>query len=662
MKKRFPATALLAAVLALPGTIAAQAPDEPKAPATTQPSDRQEKKPPIVQQRIDEVVVTANRNETALSEVGSSITVITGQQIQEQQKTTVLEVLRAVPGLDVVQSGGPGGTTSVFIRGAKSEHTLVLMDGVELNDPISAGRPYDFAHLGTDNIERIEIVRGPQSTLYGSDAMGGVINIITAKGEGKPRGFLSAEGGSFNTLAERAGVSGGNRRVNYSLGVSRYDTNGISAANDTNDGNPEPDGYENTSVSTRVGLSPKENCDIDFILRHIDARVEIDNSGGPGGDDPNNAGDVRQLFLRAQARFSVLHDVWEQKVGFSLSDQDQSYRNDVDIDHPSDLDRGSYAGQMSKFDWQSHLFLFESNIITFGVETEEEKGESDYYSESAWGPYTSTFTGKTARTTGYYFQDEIRVRDSWFTTVGVRLDDHTRFGTKTTCRLASAYLVPGTGTRIKGSLGTGFKAPSLYQLYAPHYGDETLKPEESTGWDVGVEQTLVLQKVFLGATYFSNDFDHLIDFDLAASKYLNTAAAQSKGFEVFASWQPGDALNLRLSYTHTETEDKSTGKDLLRRPRNKVGADIDYRFLKKGNVHLGFFQVGRRDDYDPSSWPPAGVKLDGYQLVNIGASYDVATHVSLFGRVENLLDAEYEEVKGYGTPGIRVRGGIRMGF
>jgi len=661
MKTGFLAMTLLAAVLVLPGTIGAQEPDDAKAPSTTEPSDHQKKKPPIVQQRVDEVVVTANRNETAVSEVGSSITVITGRQIREQQKTTVLEVLRTVPGLDVVQSGGSGGTTSVFIRGAKSEHTLVLMDGVELNDPVSAGRPYDFAHLGVDNIERIEIVRGPQSTLYGSDAMGGVINIITAKGNGKPQGFLSTEGGSFNTLIERAGVSGGNTRVNYSLGVSRYDTNGTSAANDR-DGNPELDGYGNSSVSTRVGLSPKENCDIDFILRYMDARVEIDNSGGPGGDDPNNAGDVRQLFFRAQARFSVLHDVWEQKLGFSLSDQDQSYRNDVDIAHPSDLDRGLYTGQMHKFDWQSNLFLYESNIITFGVETEEEKAESDYYSESAWGPYTSTFTGKTARTTGYYLQDEIRVRDSWFTTLGVRLDDHTRFGTKTTCRLASAYLVPGTGTRIKGSLGTGFKAPSLYQLYAPHYGDETLKPEESTGWDVGVEQTLVRQKVFLGATYFSSQFNHLIDFDLAASKYLNTAAAQSKGVELFASWQPRAALNLRVSYTYTDTEDKSTGKDLLRRPRNKVGTDIDYRFLKRGNADLGLFHVGRRDDYDPSNWPPSGVKLDGYQLVNIGASYEVTTHVTLFGRVENLLDADYEEVKGYGTPGICVRGGLRVGF
>lgn len=223
--------------------------------------------------------------------MASSITVITAQEIREKQKTTVLEVLRTVPALDVVQTGGPGRETAVFIRGAKSEQTLVLIDGVEMNDPTSPRRAYDFAHLTTDNIERIEVLRGPQSPLYGSDAMGGVINIITKKGKEKMAAFASGEYGSFETLIGKAGVSGGNRLVNYSLGLSYSDTEGISAAN-------EKDGYRNKSVSARVGFTPTEFFDLDFIFRYTDAKADIDNFGGAGGDDPNNTTKTKQLFFR----------------------------------------------------------------------------------------------------------------------------------------------------------------------------------------------------------------------------------------------------------------------------------------------------------------------------------------------------------------------------
>ena len=181
-----------------------------------------------------------------------------------------------------------------------------------------------------------------------------------------------------------------------------------------------------------------------------------------------------------------------------------------------------------------YLYLHKTNTLTLGVETEKEKGESDYYSESAWGPYTSTFEKKTARTTGYYLQDQVKLWDSWFTTLGIRLDDHSRFGSETTYRIASAYLIRQTGTKFKGTYGTGFKAPSLYQLYS-QYGDQNLDPEESTGWDIGVEQSLFDKKLILGATYFSNEFDELIEFESDTSKYINVAEAEAKGVEVFAS-------------------------------------------------------------------------------------------------------------------------------
>ena len=649
------AVLFLALFVAMTGVAAAQE-TESQATAENQvlSSDKEEYAP---NGKIEEVVVSATRIEIPVREVGSSVTVISGSQIEEQQKPTVPDVLRTVPGLDVVKRQG---ATSVFMRGSKSEHTLVLIDGIEMNDPVSPGRAFDFSYLTVDNIERIEVIRGPQSTLYGSDAIGGVINIITKKGKGSPEGFVSAEAGSFNTFRERAGISGENSLANYSVGISRLDTDGISAA-DRDDGNHEDDGLENTSVSGRVGFTPWESFGLDFILRWIDAEADIDNSGGAGGDDPNYTTETQQLYFRSQASLVLMDDLWEQKLGFSLTDYSREGDNDTDADHPDDLSRDSYDGKIIKFDWQHDLYLHETNTLTLGVETEAEKGRSDYYSQSIYGPYSSIFGEETARTRSFYLQDRITLRNSFFTTLGVRVDDHDRFGTETTYRLTLAYCINQTGTTIKGSYGTGFKAPTLYQLYSA-YGDENLDPEESTGWDVGVEQSLFGKKLTLSATYFSNDFDDLIDYDTGLWKYINVAEAKSHGIELSATLVPIGDLTLRAGYTYTDTQDKTTREDLLLRSKNSFGLNVDYRILNKANINLDISYVGARYDNDFSTWPATRVRLDPYTLVNLAVSYDITGTIKLFSRVENLFDEEYEEVKGYGTAGFSAYGGLKVTF
>lgn len=614
---------------------------------------------------LEQVVVTATRIETPIEEIASSVMVISSHEIERKQKATVLEVLKGLPGLDVVQNGGVGGTTSIFIRGANSEHTLVMIDGVEVNDSISPGRSYDFAHLTVDNIERIEVIRGPQSTLYGSDAIGGVVHIITKKGEGKPKFFLSAEGGTYTTFRESTGISGGNKWINYSLNLSRFDTDGISAAS-KKDGNYERDGYKNTSLSTRLGFTPMENLDIDFILRYVNAKTELDNFGGVGGDDPNHVQESKQFFFKTQARFSLFDQRWVQKLGFAFNDYDRNIKNKKDPQHPFDSERGHYDGQFLKFDWQHNLQLHKTNILIVGFEYEEEEGKSKYYWESLWGPGESVFPEKTANIKGYYIQDQIKLWDRLFATLGIRIDDHSRFGTETTYRIAPAYLVKETDTKIKGTFGTGFKAPSLYQLFAPAtlwgpIGNKNLKPEKSKGWDFGVEQNLLKNKVTLGATYFRNDFEDLIQFDWGQG-YVNIAKAKTEGVELFASAKPIDDLTLRINYTYTDTQDKTTDEALIRRPKNKIGFDLNYRFLNNGNVNLGVVYVGKRDDLDFSTSPSRRVKLDQYALVNLAVSYDITKNFQLFGRVENLLDKEYEEAKGFGTPGLSFFGGMKLSF
>ncbi|NWF92573.1 MAG: TonB-dependent receptor [Syntrophaceae bacterium] len=607
---------------------------------------------------LEEVVVTATRVETPIEQVASSTTVISSDDVERKKRSTVLELLRDVPGVDVRQSGGPGHLTDIFIRGSKSEHTLVMIDGVEVNDPISPGRSFDFAHLTVDNIERIEVIRGPQSTLYGSDAMGGVINIITKKGEGKPKAFLSTEAGSFATFRESAGVRGGDKLVNYSLAISRFDTEGISAAN-KKDGNYERDGYENTSLSTRLGFTPKENLNIDFILRYTDAKADLDNSGGAGGDDPNYVQRSKQFFFKTQAGLSLFDQIWDQKLGFAVNQHDRDTVNRKDPEHPFDFERGSYDGQFLKVDWQHTLQLHKTNRLVTGFEYEKEEGKSRYYSESAFGPYSSPFPKKTADIRGYYIQDQVNLWDRLFGTVGIRIDDHSRFGTETTYRIAPAYLIKETETKIKGTFGTGFKAPSLYQLFAPSYGDKNLKPEKSEGWDFGVEQELFEKTVILGTTFFRSHFEDLIDYDPATSKYINIGRAETEGVEAFASLRPIDDLTLGVNYTHTDTEDKRTGRDLLRRAKNRLNLDLNYRFLKEGNVNLGVMYVGKRDDWKP--YPVRG-KLGGYTLVNLAASYQITRNLQAFGRIDNLFDKDYEEVSGYGTPGLSLFGGLKFSF
>ena len=614
---------------------------------------------------LEKVVVTATRVETPMEEIASSVTVISSEEIERKQKTHVMEILRGIPGLDVVRTGGAGKNTSVFIRGANSEHTLVMIDGVEVNDPISPGRSYDFAHLTVDNIERIEVIRGPQSTLYGSDAIGGVVNIITKKGEGKPKFFLSAEGGSFTTFREATGISGGNKWVNYSFALSRFDTEGISTAS-KKDGNYERDGYENTSLSAKLGFKPMDNLGIDFILHYMDAKTELDNFAGVGGDDPNYVQKSNQFLFKTQVGLSLFDQVWSQKLGLALNDHNRDIKNKKDSQHPFDYEKGRYDGQLLKFDWQHHLQLHKTNALTFGLEYEREEGKSKYYWESLWGPGQSIFPKKTANIKGYYIQDEIKLWDRLFATLGIRIDDHSRFGSETTYRVAPAYLIKETDTKIKGTFGTGFKAPTLYQLFAPAtlwgpIGNKDLKPEKSKGWDFGVEQNFFKNRVTLGATYFRNDFKDLIQFDWGQG-YINIAKAKTEGVELFASAKPIDDLTLRINYTYTDTEDKTTGEALIRRPKNKIGFDINYHFLNNGNVNLGVIYVGKRDDLDFSISPSRMVKLDQYTLVNLAVSYDITKNFQLFGRVENLLDKEYEEVKGFGTPGLSFFGGMKLSF
>ncbi len=610
-----------------------------------------------------EVVVTATRLETPAKEIASSVTVITRERLEQSKKATVIEALQEVLGVSIVQNGPPGAAASVFLRGANSEHTLILMDGVELNDPISPSRSFDLAHLTLDNIERIEILRGPQSTLYGSDALGGVVNIITKKGQGKPKFSLSSVAGSYGTIITSAGINGSTERMQYSLGTSYFRSDGFSAASANYEGNEEKDGYRNLTIWGRLGFRLSDNLDVDLILRTLNTQIDIDNAGGAQGDDPNNVQDYNALFIKTQIRNLMLNNRWELKLGLSLVDYDRQHENPTDEAHLLDSENGFFKSKLFKIDWQNNLFLHETNTFTLGIDYQQEQGESKYNSDGIWGPFSSIFPLRRARVTGFYLQDQIRLANQFFATLGLRLDDHSQFGSSVTYRLAPAFFIEATQTKFRATYGTAFKSPSLYQLYAPGtflgpIGNKDLRPEKSTGWDLGIEQQIIKGKILIGATYFSNQYENLINW--SDQGYTNIGNAESKGTELLIRAQIKDDLLFQATYTGTEAKDKDTY--LLRRPKHKLTANVNYNFFKKGNLHLSLIYIGERDDeyYDFLTWAPTRETLPGYSLFNAAASFNFTSSFQIFCRLDNIFNKEYEMIKGYGTPGFSVYGGVNF--
>jgi vitamin B12 transporter len=310
-----------------------------------------------------------------------------------------------------------------------------------------------------------------------------------------------------------------------------------------------------------------------------------------------------------------------------------------------------YDSRLAKIAWQNRLYPGGNHHLVFGLESEREEAESFYYSESSFGPYEEIFQLQTARTTGLFVQDRINPAEAVSVTVGMRLDDHDRFGTEATWRTAFSFRPGESGTRIKGSYGTGFKAPSLFQLYSS-YGNENLEPEENTGWDVGIEQKLSDGKIVIEATWFRNDFENLVQFDNGSFTYQNLLRAETGGIEVSLSVDPVRRLGFQAGYTRTATEDLSTGEELLRRPNDKISLVADCRVTEKLGLYLDLTRVGTRKDLDFSTFPATRVELPGYTLMNLAGSWQVHRQVRINARIENLLNQEYQEVLGYGTPGF----------
>ena len=611
-----------------------------------------------------DLVVTATRIETPEKKVGSSLTVISGEELVRTGKTFVLDALEAALGLSTVRAGGPGAASSVSVRGANSEHTLFLLDGVELNDPINPSRSYDVSHLPLSQVERIEILRGPQGLLYGSDALGGVVNIITRAGQGRPRLTLASSADTLRSLDVDVSLAGTGGKTEYSFALFHERTAGLSAASAAYPGNVEKDGYRNLSLAARCAYAPRPGASLTLTVRAVDARTELDNFGGPGGDDPNSVQDYGSVLVRGQYRSLARGGRWEQAVSVSWLGARRSNDNPTDEGHPDEWDEGLYKSGLFKLDWQNNFFLRPTNTLTAGLELEQEKGRSDYLSESVYGPYESRFPTARAGVAGIYLLDHWETGGRFFVTTGVRADLHGRAGGAVTFRIAPAYLVAATNTRLKATLGTGFKSPSLYQLFAPAtsfgpVGNPLLRPERALGWDAGIEQSLASGRAVLALTWFENTFQDLVDFDYAAG-YVNIGQARTRGLEASAEARPADGLRLAASYARLSALDTGTGAELLRRPRDKFSADAGVRLFGRIDLAGHALWVGRRLDRDFSAYPYPTVEMPSYLLLDAALTAALGPQTEIFFRVDNILDTRYETVWGYGAPGRSARLGFRL--
>ena len=555
-------------------------------------------------EEVPELYITPNRYLSRREEIGSSFSVISKEEIDQKQKPTVLEILKTVPGLDVVQNGGPGTTSTIFLRGAESDQTLVLIDGVRVN--LNSVGSFDFSKLKAENIERVEIIRGPQSVLYGSEAIGGVINIITAKAGEGPSGAFSAAGGSFGTHEYTAKAGYANESQNVGLFASYFRTDGFSAASEKR-GNFENDAHDNFSVSGRAGSEFLKNGQVDLTLRFSKANVELDDfEFGVGPVDDFNF-EQKNTFLNSVLTASKpLADWVLAKVSLGVVDDElegkdpDSEFNNYKIDNLT----GNATGTLEFYPSWDGVFL-----AGYSFEKREAENRGNF--------------NKSREVNSAFVQKELKLKDVFVVTGGVRHDDDSDFGNETTFRTALVYLVPSTSTRFHGSFGTGFKSPSFNELYFPDFGNPDLKAETSWGYDIGIEQVFCDELALFDLTFFQSEIDDLITFDSETFLAANVEEAKIYGIEAQLRLKLSSSVSSNINYTYTDAENETTGLQLARRPKHKGNIGLSLSPVEDLSVNLALLIVNDRIDSD-------GSKMDNYERVDFSSSYQLTESVKPF--------------------------------
>ena len=611
---------------------------------------------------IDTIFVTASRSPLSRVDAGSATTVITRDDIELRQARYVTELLRSVPGFAVSQVGTSGSQTQVRVRGAEANHVLVMIDGIRANDPAS-GDEFRWELLSTSNIERIEIVRGPQSSLWGSDAVAAVVHVITQGGSGEPRVNVYAEGGSHDTV--NGGLNGrfGGDRYSFGFGVERLDTEGTNVSRS----GTEADGSELTTASLSSTFSPTAGLDLMLGLRAVDAMSQFDPvdffaTGLPVDGDV--ASDAERIYGNAGLRLRTLDGRIVHRLDFRYLDTDNTNLADGQVESSTASDRKTLA-------YQSDIRIG-SNLLSLAIE--HERTRFHQRGEIVFGDPNQDQEMNVTSIMGD-FQGNATDHLTW--QLSARFDDNSDFDSAVSGRLSVAYAASDS-TVLRANIGTGRKAPTFIERFgffpAQFVGNPDLKPEESASVDAGIDQALFDDTLNLQLTLFYQDLENEIDgFVFDPDTFLFTAEnivgdSTRKGAEASADFSVTEDLHVGGTYTYTDSKHSDpSGSDVreLRRPRHSGSLYANYRFLdERANLRVVAEYGGTSTDefFPPFPLPSQTVTLDSYWLVGVTVRYEASSRASLYVRATNLFDEEYEQVVGYRTPGRSAYVGVEIGF
>ncbi len=620
-------------------------------------------KPPA-ELSMDTMVVTPEREERPIGETAPSITVISGEELAKKQSVNVFDALREVPGVEVFDNGSRGSVTSVFLRGSATDQVLVLVDGVRVNSTTLGS--FDFANLTTENVDRVEVLRGFGGTLYGSEAIGGVIQVFTKKGEGPPHGGVSLSGGNGQTDREVGEISGQSGIFSYSASASHLHTGGFK---------PENDDYENVSISGRLDAQVLDDGAAKLVFRLGDSEFgNFFNNNFLAVPDPNARQKDQSDTVRAEWGQAPLESL-RYNLAFGFARADQQFRDPPDAGESSltdsDILSETYDGEA-----QSTLGWWEKKgETTVGIDYEVQRGDIDsLFSDPVFGDFPTNFDRDT-RTVAGFAMNHLALDDRRLVLLaGVRVDDNSRFGRAVSPSGGLSYAVEATGTRLRTTYGEGFKAPTLNQLFFPGFGNPDLGPETSWEVDGGFDQPLFAGQALVSTTYFHRVVSDLIEGVPQPNGLLlaeNVGDATTDGIEAALELVVAQGLRAGGSYTYLEIDANASGR--VRRPRHSgsvhIDADCDdlYRKGDHASVRARLLLVGDRLDFDPV----AGFAVrdnPAYQRADLAVAYDwplavpVVQKVGVFARVENLFDRDYDEVIGFGARPLNVLAGVRGGF
>jgi vitamin B12 transporter len=617
------------------------------------------------QEILPEIVVTANRTPQALQESGSAISVVTSEDIARSNPTSLVDVLRSVPGLDISENGGPGATSGVRLRGGTTGHTLVMIDGIRVNDPSAAGGDFEFALVDPGSIERIEVLRGPQSALYGSDAVTGVINIITKNPGGTNKGNARVEAGRYGTATGTGSMTGSSGPWSYAMSVTGQTTEGFSRygyripAIEARFPYLDKDGFQRFGGMARLGFDAGQGVKIETAAMKSRTRSEYDAASGTFPDTPALATRIlEQYWARVTAENfggMLTHNV---RAFVNRTERDFS---DVTVNAsrtPTKSTETDSAGTRSGVEYQGDVRLGTFGSAVYGGKVELEKMTITTAQSIPIVIPTAELLSEQQQTNSVFGLYQLPLGSRLTLSLGGRIDDVPGVARFETWRSTAAFQVPETGTKFRASGGTGAKAPTLYQLYHPTFGNPALQPEHSIGWDAGFDQNVFGGRGMLSFTAFSTTLSNLIEFDSVTSSFFNVSKAETSGIEIGADvgLVPG-LLRVKAAYTYLRAIDAATGLTLQRRPRQTGRLAFPITPTPRTLIEPRITFVSKRFSGSNETLP-----LDPYTRVDAYAEYRMDQNWRVFVRAENIFNVRYQEIANYGTTGQAFYGGISVAW